>query len=296
MGENVNNRYILLLLFSILLILTIYMVFTTPIVWLLIFILSATIYGVLSPLIAARRFYFLATEGPHTALFAIAISIVLSRSIGIFNEFIWSIIISMILIYIVGYAIEKGVDPDIATSAMVALSSSGSVIALYHVLTRYSVSYNLWSIILGDPLLSTWNDVYLLGAVCIIAMLIAIATYSVNVYMGIDREYVKIGLSRPWIYSYALYTIVAIASVALLKIVGFVLEHVLILLPAQIAMTISESSYMVLIISIFIALLSSLLGLKISIDMNLAPSGAIGIIVLFIYLLVYILKRLKVFG
>ncbi len=291
-----NSKYILLLFLSILLILTIYMIFTTPITWLLIFILSATIYGILSPLIAARRFYFLATEGPHIALFAIAISIVLSRSIGVFNEFIWSIIISTILIYIIGYVIEKGVDPDIATSAMVALSSSGSVIALYYVLTNYSISYNLWGIILGDPLLSTWNDVYLLGAICIITIVIAIVTYNVNVYIGIDREYVEIGLSRPWIYSYALYTIVAIASVALLKIVGFVLEHVLILLPAPIAMIISESSYTVLIISIFIAILSSLLGLKISIDINLAPSGAIGVVVLFIYLLIYILKRLKVFG
>ncbi len=289
------RRYFITLI-PILIMLLIYIALTTPILWILIFVLSATLYGFLSPLIAARRFYFLATESPHIALFAVAISIALSRAIGILSEFIWSIAISIVLIYIAGYAIEKGIDPDIATSAMIALSSSGSVIAIYYVLTRYSVSYNLWSIILGDPLLSTWSDVYILGAVCIITIITVIATYNVNVYMGIDREFVRIGLERPWIYSYALYTIVAIASVALLKIVGFVLEHVLILLPAPISMAMSESSYTVLIVSILIAVLSSLLGLKISIEMNLAPSGVIGIIILFIYLLVHILKRLGVLG
>jgi zinc/manganese transport system permease protein len=78
-------------------------------------LLTSVMMGIASPLIAARRLYFLASEYPHMALLATTLSIILVNITPVNYEFFWVIVIGLISMYLVGYAIHRGVDPDIAT-------------------------------------------------------------------------------------------------------------------------------------------------------------------------------------
>jgi len=74
-------------------------------------------------------------------------------------------------------------------------------------------------------------------------------------------------------------------------VVGFVLEHVLLLLPAAIATRLSESSRDVLVASTSVSVMASLVGLYLAVLLDQSPAGVVGLLLLAIYLAVLVLKR-----
>ncbi|MEM4694813.1 MAG: metal ABC transporter permease [Ignisphaera sp.] len=261
--------------------------------WILAIILSATIYGSVSPLIAARRLYFLASEVSHIALFAVTISVALSRETPLNSEILWAIIVGLAIVYVVGYAIHKGFDPDVATSIVVSATASGSVVSMFVVLTRYRVEYSLWSIILGDPLLTTWRDIQMLTIISLVLLITALAIYRVTIYIGIDRDTVMLSVKNIYIYEFLFFTVLGVACIALMRIVGYIVEHILLLIPALTAINIVEGSNRVLALSIYLSIVSGLLGLILSYWLNIAPASSIGFTALMIYIFSIVLKRVK---
>jgi len=101
---------------------------------------------------------------------------------------------------------------------------------------------SLWSYILGDPLLSTWSDVAYALVVSAAVAALSIILYRKEVLIGVDRDYAMlIGLNVK-LHDYAVVTLLTVASVGLLRVVGFVLEHVVLLLPSAIAVSIARNS------------------------------------------------------
>ena len=287
------NKLVLCAFVLALAVLIIYIYISMPITWLLVFVSTALLYGSLSPSIASRRLFFLSTASSHMALFAVALGIIMYRVSGLLNEFVWAVALAVVTINVVGYMIRCGVDPDVATSIAVALSASGSVVATYYVLTAYSIQYNLWSIILGDPLLTKLSDAVAISVISVAVSLIAVSMHKHNVYFGIDPDYVKLSTSKIALYDTVFYTALAVASVALLKAVGFILEHILLTLPAIIASNIASSSREALLLSILVSVASSLLGLVASVYLNIAPASGIGFIILGIYIATQILRLFR---
>ena len=246
-------------------------------------IFSALIYGFLSPLIAARRLYFLSAASVHLALLAVVLAIPMSKIVA--NEYFWAVIFGLVLMYSVGYAIHRGVDPDIATAVFISFSASITVIAMYFILTRYQIEVNLWSLILGDPLLASWDDIRYSAVVAVFTSTAVILTYKEQIYIGVERDKAAISGINLKIYDWLVYTLLGIATIALIKVIGFVLEHVLILLPSAISMVLAKNSKSALIISVMVSFISNLTGLYIAILANQSPSGTIGLILFTIYLL-----------
>lgn len=259
-------------------------------------LLSSIMMGIVSPLIAARRLYFLAAEVSHIALLAAILAIILSNITIVKNEMFWVITTGIAMVYSVGIFINRGIDPDIATSIITALSVSSSVIAMYFALTRYRTSYNLWSLILGDPLLITRRDLYILLALAVIVVVISISIYRVIIYLGIDRDSAMLTFGNIRVYEFLFFTVLGLSSLTLVRIVGYILEHVLLLLPALIAMNVVEGGKRIIFTSVCISLTSSLLGFSLAIKLNLAPAGVIGFIALSSYVISIALKRLRMHG
>jgi ABC-type Mn2+/Zn2+ transport system permease subunit len=86
------------------------------------------------------------------------------------------------------------------------------------------------------------------------------------------------------LYDLAFYTVLGISTVAMLKVVGFVLQHVLILLPCAIAMKFARGSKGLIVYSVLISVIASIVGLTISLALNLSPSGVIGLVMFTFYL------------
>ncbi len=261
--------------------------------WTLIMVIAALTYGFLSPVIAARKLYFLASASPHSALLAAVLAIPLARFIGVIDEYFCAIILGLFLTYIVGYLIYKGVDPDTATATFVAFTASASVLAIYYVLTSFPIETNIWAVIVGDPLLAGWDDVFYAFIIALTTITLVILTCREQICIGIDKDYVRLAGVNVKVYDWILFTLLGLATVALIRIVGFVLEHVLILLPAAIATTVSESAKGAMYLSIISSLIASILGLHLAVFLGLAPAGVAGLSLLTLYLVAILIKRWK---
>jgi ABC-type Mn2+/Zn2+ transport system permease subunit len=252
--------------------------------------LASLMYGFLSPVIHARKLLFLSTASAHISLLAVVLSIPLSSIFP--NGFLWAVLISSILIYSIGYLIYRGVEPNTATAVFVSLSASLSVVAMFFVLTRYSIESNLWGLFLGDPLLVSWKDLIYLGVVAIFTVLAVSLTYREQISIGLERDCVVISGINIKIHDFVFYTVLAISTVAMIRVVGFVLQHVLILLPSAIAVSLSKNSRDVLILSVFFSVLSAVLGLDLAVVLNQAPSGIIGLMMFGFYVLTKVKRNL----
>jgi len=258
--------------------------YLTDIVWFLVMASAAIAYGSLSAIIAARRLFFLAGASAHSALLAAVIAIPIAETLGLGNQQLWSIVVGILLTYTVGYMINRGIKSDIATAVFVSATASISVLAIYYVLTSYPLESDIWAIIVGDPLLARWSDALYSTAIALIILATVLITFREQVCIGTERDCAALtGLSIK-LYDLVFFTILGLATVALIKTVGFVLEHVLILLPASIAVTISKSSLNVIFICIYVSVVSSFLALYIGILINQSPAAIAGIILLTVYL------------
>ncbi len=257
---------------------------TTSWIWVAVMVSSALTLGAISALIGARKLFFLAGAAPHSGLFAALVAIPLAYMTG-YDPVVIASLIGVLLVYMVGYAIHRGHDPDVSTSVFIAFSASLSVILAYYVLTSYPVQTDISAIILGDPLLATPAEALFMIGLSIASFIIVWTTYREQISIGIDRDSARLAGIKVWVYDLIVFTLLGLAAAALLRIIGFILEHVLILIPVSIALTASKSSGKAFTISILSALTGSLFGLNIALVFNLPPSGVTGAVLLAYYLL-----------
>ncbi len=257
---------------------------TTSWVWVAVMASSALTLGAISALVGARRLFFLAGAAPHSGLLAVLVAIPLAYITG-YDPVVIASLTGVLLVYMVGYAIHRGHDPDVSTSVFIAFSASLSVILAYYVLTNYPVQTDISAIILGDPLLATPTEALFMTGLSIVSFIIVWTTYREQVSIGIDRDSARLAGIKVWVYDLIVFTLLGLSAAALLRIIGFILEHVLILIPVSIALTASKSSGKAFAISILSALTAGLLGLNIALVLNLPPSGVTGAVLLAYYLL-----------
>ncbi|MCE4607204.1 MAG: metal ABC transporter permease [Desulfurococcales archaeon] len=258
--------------------------------WLILITLAGLAFGVLSPIVTARKMMFLAAAMPHSALLAAVIGIPLSITYGL-SPGLWAIIIGTPLPLII-YALEKkGVEEDVGTSVYVAATASLSVALMYYVLTSYPMESSLWSYILGDPLLSTWSDVYLVTIITVALLALLVPFMREQILMGVDRDFAVSSGIHASLYDIIFLLLLSLSTIGFMRTVGYVLEHVLILLPASLALLISKSGRDVVLFSITSAVLSAIIGLLLGISLNLQVSASVGLVLLIGYILAIVWRR-----
>lgn len=252
-------------------------------VWVAVMVSAGLVYGALAPVIAARRLYFLAGATPHAAFLVAVLGIPVARALGI-DPYTAAIALGLVLVYAIGFAIHRGADPDIATSVFVAFTASATVISVYFVMTSYPLQVDLSTIVVGDPLLATPRDALASSLLAIATLLLIGLTFCEQACIGVDVDTARLAGIRIWLYDLLLFTLLAVASVALIRIVGFVLEHVLILLPASIAVTSAWSARGTFVLGVLTSTAASLIGLYTGLLLGQAPAGLAGLLLLAAYL------------
>lgn len=258
--------------------------------WSITFIALGLLFGSLSPLIAARRLYYLSAAAPHASLFSISLSMLAAEAFGISDYYVVALFISMSLMLGVGYMVRSGIDPDVATSVFVSGATALSVILMYYVLTKYRLT-TLNAIMLGDPLLISYQEVLILTTVLIFVVVAVLTTFRENVCAGIDSDLIKLSGVRAVLYDLIPYALIGLVVVVSLRLVGYVLSHVLVLLPSLASMNVSKQAHESLIHSIGFSTLASLAGLLLSIYFNVSPSGTVGALLTLFYLITLVNKR-----
>ena len=260
--------------------------------WVLVVASASFSFSLVSIIVAYRKIFYLAAEMPHVSLLAVTLGILLSAILGSGAEIPLSIAIGLALTYTVGYMIHRQVEPSIATSIFVGSSTSLSVIAAYLVLTRVPVPYNLAGLIIGDPLLASQAEVYSCLAIMLFTASAFTLTYHEQASIGLDRVAVKIAGVDTRAYDLLAYTLLGLNTVGMLKVTGYIMEHVFILMPPAIAFSIAKSYKASVQTAVLSSVASSLIGLHLSIILNLPPPGVAGLLMLLIYASSLLVKRI----
>lgn len=260
--------------------------------WIVVIVSSAIIYGVLGNLVAMRKMYFLASASPHVALLAVILSIPTSYYLS-GPQILYSVFYGLLLIYAVGYMVHRGVDSSVATSIVVGLATSLSVLAMYYVLTYYSIEYSLYALMLGDPLLVSLDEVLVVVLLAIGFLAASALTYSEQLSIAVDLESTRLSGVRVWAFDFLAYTLLGVGVIGLLRVVGYILEHVLLLIPPSIAVISGRSARETYLLTLTLAINTSLLGLHLAILLDQPPSGLIGVVLLIVYLAALVSRRLS---
>ncbi len=259
-------------------------------VWVIVLVSAAIAFSSMSTVIAARKLYFLAASSPHSALLAVAVAIVAAHVVG-GDIYGWSLVLGVVLIYLAGYAIHRGIDPNVATAVYVSFTASGGVLMAYYALTRYPVGFDLASLIVGDPILATWREATAAGIAAAAIILLILFSYREQISIGLDPESVRLTGINIRFYDWLIFTILGVTVITYIRITGYILQHVLVLLPGSIAISRARGSYEALEIAIVTALSASLLGLHTGILLDLSPPGLTGLYLLLFYLAGLIASR-----
>ncbi|PNV81685.1 MAG: hypothetical protein C0179_01525 [Fervidicoccus sp.] len=261
-------------------------------IWIAVILSSSASFAIISAMIAARNLYFLAGSVPHSALLSAGLAILTSLTIG-GNSFLWNLSFNVLMILTVGYAIHRGADPNRVTSIFVGITASLTVTVLYYLINHFYLARSVTSEILGDPLLSTTADAYISLAVLSFTVLIFAFSYKENLLIGIFGRDSWLSGINVYFYDYIFYFLLAVVSASFMKIVGFILTHIFILIPGAIASMVSSSSIKAINVAIGISTLSASIGLILGVIFNLSPAGITGIVMMLIYGFILIGKKVK---
>ena len=260
-----------------------------PVEWVLIMGAAGLGFGALSSLVYSRRLMFLAAASPHAAFLAASLALPLSAMLGGPVE-LYTLVIGLLVIYSAGLLVHKRVDPDEATSIMVSASSSLGALAMFYAVREYP-SARITSIVIGDPLLASRTDAVVTVLVGLLVLVVALLSAREVYYAGIDPDDARLSGLRLWAYDAALYTLIGLTAVGMVRVVGFVMEHVLILLPGAIGATITRGVYPSLLLSSSLGLFAGLTGIFLAVNLDLAPSPVAGTILVIAYLAAWLWRR-----
>lgn len=252
------------------------------------FVLMGIAMSSTSYIVYYKRLEFLAAESVHISLFSITLAYIIVYSlIGVqdyvlytYNVLLVAFINGLFLVYLVALMIKRGLSQEKASAIVVSLTTAFSVIAIQYALTNMPMQYSLSSIILGEPLLMRREEA-LIGV--IISLIIVITTSLLRreiVNTSIDPVSASLAGVKISLYDFIIYTLIGVTSIGLLRFAGYVMEHVLMLLPATITVFYSRNMREHYIGTLVLGASASAAGFALSIYLDTPPAGLTGVLMI----------------
>ena len=247
-------------------------------------IIVSFISGLVSVFVVLRRMSFIGAGISHAAFGGVAIGFF----IGI-NPIITAIFYAIAVALGIDFVSRKG---KISEDASIGISFASSM-ALGIVLISLSRKYNidLFGYLFGNILAITNREVvlsvilaaFVLGIIILFLKEIFMTTYNEEIAQvsGVSVRSINI----------LFLIILAISIVISIKIVGIILISALLVIPGATAQLFAKNLYAMIIISCSAAVLSTILGLFISYEFDIASGGSIVLTATAIFLISLLLKK-----
>lgn len=280
------------LIFTLLLLLSLIYVLHADPLRVLAYVFMGLALSSVSTFVYYRRLEFLAAEAVHASLLAVTLGILLEYYTKL-TYMVYAVVIGLLPVYATAIMIKHGFPQEKASAVVVSLTSALSVITIHYTLTNIPVKYPLSGLVLGDPLLLTRVDAVVALAISLGLFTVVTFTFHEVVETSIDAESASILGVRVWFYDFIVYTVIGVASVGLLKLAGYVMEHVLLLLPAITASLYSTNVKAHYIDTVLLGTSLTALGYVLSYILNTTPTGLTGIMLFFLLVMGYVKRGFK---
>jgi len=171
-------------------------------------------------------------------------------------------------------------------TAIGALWAVGMAIGILFISQTPGYNQDLMSYLFGNILMVTPTNLWLIGALDVLVILIGLLFYNQLLAVCFDEEYARLRGVNVELFYIVLLCLTALTVVILISVVGIVMVIALITLPAAVAGHLTNTLWRMMLLAILFSVAFTVIGIGISFSPNL-PAGAM-IIVLAgtVYLLV----------
>ena len=236
----------------------------------------AVVAGPLGCFVVWRRMAYFGDTLAHSALLGIALGIMLDININI------TLIILPLIVAIILVNLEQRTSLSL-DSLLGIISHSALAAGLILIALLPDVRIDLMSLLFGDLLAVTKQDLWIIYCVSAVAVGLLLVLWKPLISMTVDQELATIEGHNVKLLRTALMLITAMVIAIAMKIVGILLITALLIIPAAAASKLSETPEQMAVLAGSIATLSVALGLAMSwhLDTPAGPSVVISASCLF---------------
>ncbi|MBU2566036.1 metal ABC transporter permease [Patescibacteria group bacterium] len=238
--------------------------------------------AILGIFVVLKRMSFYSDGIAHASLAGVALGI-LSNT----NPLFVAIIFSGILGAIISWLERK---TKIASDAIIGMFfTSGMALGVILLALKQGYQPELVSFLFGNILALQWNELYIIIVATVIMVVFLAIKYKQVALMILNSDLAHVSGINVGVYTTLLYVIIAISVVLGIKLLGIVLVSALLIVPVSTAKLFAKSLKSLTVWSVVISELTIILGLLISVKLNM-PTGATivlsGICIFFLFFIV----------
>ncbi len=237
-------------------------------------ILSGILCSSIGTFVTLRGLSFMGAGIAHAALAGAALALLMGLR-DAWAVFGLGLLFAIPLAVIVGYVGERGLRMDIAVGIMFAMDMALAVLFI-GMLREYTIE--AWSLIFGDVLGVSDEELILLGATCAVVEFFILTMYKEFKFVTFDFEGALASGVRARMVHYVMMLMIALTVVSVLKSVGALLVFALIVAPPLAAYELTHCMERMLALSVLIGATTSLLGMILALELNTPASATIALI------------------
>jgi len=249
-------------------------------------IMLSVVLAVVSFFVVLRRLAFIGVGVAHSAFGGVALGVLLGIS-----PTLTAVVFALAVSNAIGYIASRGkLSTDTAIGIFFSLAMALGVIFI-GLSDRYNV--DLFGYLFGNILAITRTD---LVTIAVLGGLVLISSYlffKELLFIAFDREVAFVSGVHVTFLDHFLLSILALAVVISIKIVGIVLVSALLVIPGAAALQFTRGYRAMIAASIAIALAATLGGLFISYYADLASGATIVTLAALLFFTAFILGRLR---
>lgn len=244
-------------------------------------VFTAISCGIIGTYIVAKRIVFISGGITHASFGGIGIGYFL----GI-NPILGAAIFSLLSAWGIEFFSKKA---DIREDSTIAIMwSFGMAIGIIFIFITPGYTPNLMSYLFGNILIVNSLEIFIMGVVTLIVIIVFSFLYRPILYISFDEEYAKTHNLPVAAIKYLLISMVAITIVVNIRVIGIILVLSLLTIPQATANIFTKKYHQIMILSIIIGLLGTSCGLIASYIYDI-PSGAA---IIFSLVIIFIIGKI----
>jgi zinc transport system permease protein len=230
--------------------------------------LVALICAVVGLLIVLRKESMIGDSVAHTAFGGIAVGILL----GV-EPILTALVFAVVAVLLIAYMRSRGLAHS--DSAMAVMLAAGFSLGLIVVSSAGGFTVDLFSYLFGSILTIDTTELIVTALLAMISLAVMGLFYKELLSITFDEQAARLNGIPVTSLSITFNILVAVTIVISIKVVGIILVAALLVLPGLSALQLGQSFRKTLLASIFLALLTTTLGIFISALFDVAASGII---------------------
>jgi zinc transport system permease protein len=253
-------------------------------------LLSSVAFGILGPVVVAKRIGTVAGSISHSVLGGVGLALFLTHERG----WAWctpalgALAAALVSAAVIGWVSVYGRErEDTAIGAVWTLGMAAGVLFL----ARTRAFVDPMSYLFGNLLLVTGRDLWALAALDAALLAAVILQYRSLLAVCFDEEYARILGLNTRAFQFVLFGFVALSVVALLPMVGTVLVLAMLTLPAAIAGLFTRHLWSMMVLAAIVGAVFTAAGVALSYARDLPTGSTIVLLLGGAYLLLILLRR-----